>query len=66
MTMPDAVMARDPIASIAGREPIELSITWLTYETGLNAGFVVKESSAAITYWAESWLPIFALMLCSK
>jgi hypothetical protein len=27
ITMPDAVMAREPIASIAGREPMDVSIT---------------------------------------
>ena len=65
--IPNGAKARvPPHASIVGRMPVVLVATSRTKATGENAGFVVKLSSAAITYWRESSLPNFALIVCSK
>ena len=77
IVIPAAGKARDPIASTAGLDPIRVSTTVGTNCVGLNAGLVVNESSAAVMYFAtsasafithcaDSWLPNFALMLCSS
>ena len=52
-------------ASIALRGKRVFVINSVRYCVGLNAGFVVQLSSAAVTYSFDSSLPRAALILCS-
>ena len=52
IVIPDAGIARVPIASIAGRDPISVSITVGEKIVGENAGLVEKSSSAAVSIFA--------------